>query len=176
MTVYIYIHIFPVFGGCFCVFCLFSSHQVVVAGVVNHPALFHHSGAFPLGVFEGLNHSHQRDVAAGARAARQTGEHRKTHRWIQTSFWRKRTKSKVYSALVQTDIFCVTSPDGSERLVVLLAVRAGTLDVEELVVLLVHAVTAVAVGVAVVHLHRRLGVQTGTGRFCRKSNVWVLDL
>ena len=64
------------------------------------------------------------------------------------------------------------SPDGSERLLVLLAVRARPLDEEQLVlggglVLLVHALTPVAVHVAVVHLHRRLGVQTGTGRFCR---------
>lgn len=40
------------------------SDQVVPAGVVDHPALFDHCGAFPLGVFDGLNHSHQRDVAA----------------------------------------------------------------------------------------------------------------
>lgn len=71
------------------------------------------------------------------------------------------------------------SPDGPERLVVLLAVCAGTLDEEELVfgggqlVLLVHAVAAVAVHIAVVHLHRRLGVQTGTGRFCRDAKSRV---
>jgi len=54
------------------------------------------------------------------------------------------------------------SPGGSGRLVVLLA-----LDGEQLVVLLVQAVAAVAAaGVAVVHLHRGIGVQTaGTGRF-----------
>ena len=46
-----------------------SSHQVVSAGEVNHPPLLHGRGAFPLGVFDGLNHSHQGDVAAGARAA-----------------------------------------------------------------------------------------------------------
>ncbi len=73
------------------------------------------------------------------------------------------------------------SPDGSERLVVLLAVRAGTLDEEELVVgcgelvLLVHAVAAVTVHVTVVHLHRCLGVQTGTGRLCRDTQSRVSD-
>lgn len=49
-------------------------HQVVVAAVVDHPALFHHRGAFPLGVFDRLNDSHQRDVAAGGRA-----KHTHTH-------------------------------------------------------------------------------------------------
>lgn len=43
-------------------------HQVVPVGVVDHPALFDHREAFPLGVFDGLNHSHQGDVTAGARA------------------------------------------------------------------------------------------------------------
>lgn len=69
-----------------------------------------------------------------------------------------------------------SSPDGSERLVVLVGVRAGTLDVEEFVlgrgqlVLLVHAVTAVAVDVTVVDLHRRLRVQAGTGWFCKDGH------
>lgn len=68
------------------------------------------------------------------------------------------------------------SPDGSERLVILISIRAGTLDEEELflrggqLVLLVHAVTAVAVGVTVVHLHGRLRVQTGTGWLCGETN------
>lgn len=48
-----------------------GTHQVVAARVVDHPALFNHCGAFPLGVFDGLNHTHQRDVTAGGRAARQ---------------------------------------------------------------------------------------------------------
>lgn len=47
---------------------LMVPHQVVAAGVVDHPALFHHRGAFPLGVFDGLNQTHQRDVTAGGRA------------------------------------------------------------------------------------------------------------
>lgn len=41
------------------------SHQVVAAGVVDHPALFHHGGALPFRVLDGLNHAHQRDVTAG---------------------------------------------------------------------------------------------------------------
>lgn len=58
-----------------CCVCWMSSHQIVPAGVVNHPALFNHCGAFPLGVFDGLNHAHQRDVTAGGRAAsKQTQE------------------------------------------------------------------------------------------------------
>lgn len=58
-----------------CIYFCVRSHQVVAAGVVHHPALFHHRGAFPLGVFDGLNHAHQRDVAAGARAASQQEEY-----------------------------------------------------------------------------------------------------
>lgn len=50
------------------VFCA-SSHQVVTVGVVHQPAFFNHCGAFSLGVFDGLDHTHQRDVAAGRRAA-----------------------------------------------------------------------------------------------------------
>lgn len=42
-----------------------SLPQVVSAGVVDHPALPHHGGAPPLGLFDGLDHPHQRDVAAG---------------------------------------------------------------------------------------------------------------
>ncbi len=69
------VHVWCIF--CVCMFCI-SSHQVVAAGVVDHPALFNHCGAFPLGVLDGLNHTHQRDVTAGARAAReQTRTHRK---------------------------------------------------------------------------------------------------
>lgn len=58
------------------------------------------------------------------------------------------------------------SPDRSDRLVILLAVCAGTPE-EDLVfggllVLLVHAVTSIAVHIAV-YLHRRLWVHTRTG-------------
>lgn len=37
---------------------------------MNHPALLHHGGAPPLGVFDGLDHPHQWDVAAGGGARR----------------------------------------------------------------------------------------------------------
>lgn len=46
------------------------SYQVVPACVMNHPAFFHHRGAPPLGVFNGLDHPHQWDVAACGGAAR----------------------------------------------------------------------------------------------------------
>lgn len=46
-----------------------QSYQVVPACVMNHPAFFHHRGAPPLGVFNGLDHPHQRDVAACGGAA-----------------------------------------------------------------------------------------------------------
>jgi len=46
----------------------YQSYQVVPACIMNHPALLHHCGAPPLGVFDGLDHPHQRDVAAGGRA------------------------------------------------------------------------------------------------------------
>lgn len=46
----------------------YQSYQVVPARIMNHPALLHHSGAPPLGVFNGLDHPHQRDVAAGGGA------------------------------------------------------------------------------------------------------------
>ena len=44
-------------------------YQSVLAGVVHHPALLHHVAALPLRVFDGLDHSHQRDVVTGGRAA-----------------------------------------------------------------------------------------------------------
>lgn len=57
------------------------SYQVVPACVMNHPAFFHHRGAPPLGVFNGLDHPHQRDVAACGGAARaQTHTQTNTHR------------------------------------------------------------------------------------------------
>lgn len=46
----------------------YQSYQVVPACIMNHPALLHHRGAPPLGVFDGLDHPHQRDVAAGGGA------------------------------------------------------------------------------------------------------------
>lgn len=45
----------------------YQSYQVVPARVMNHPTLFHHSGAPPLCVLNGLDHPHQRDVAARGR-------------------------------------------------------------------------------------------------------------
>lgn len=53
-----------------------QSYQVVPAGVMNHPAFLHHRGAPPLGVFNGLDHPHQRDVAACGGAVR---THTQTH-------------------------------------------------------------------------------------------------
>lgn len=47
----------------------YQSYQVVPARVMNHPALLHHRGAPPLGVFDGLDHPHQRDVGASGGAA-----------------------------------------------------------------------------------------------------------
>lgn len=49
--------------------CTQVKYQRVLAGVVHHPALLHHVAAFPLGVFDGLNHPHQRDVVTGRWAA-----------------------------------------------------------------------------------------------------------
>lgn len=46
----------------------YQSYQVVPARIMNHPALLHHGGAPPLGVFDGLDHPHQRDVAASGGA------------------------------------------------------------------------------------------------------------
>lgn len=48
----------------------YQSYQVVPACIMNHPALLHQSRAPPLGVFDGLDHPHQRDVAASRRARR----------------------------------------------------------------------------------------------------------
>lgn len=142
------------------------SHQAVAAGVVHHPALLHHRGAFPLGVFDGLNHAHQRDVAARGRAARRQTKHRQQYeRWKTPSIF-------------DHSEFCFepASPDGSERLVVLLALhevefvfRSGRL------VLLVHAVASVAADVAVIDLHRGLGVQVGTGGLCRNTRSAVSE-
>ncbi len=77
---------------CVSVFSL-SSHQVVTVCVMNHPAFFHHGGAFPLGVFDGLNYSHQRDVAAGGRAAY---EHTHTH----TGILRNATKNIFKNTII----------------------------------------------------------------------------
>ncbi len=42
-----------------------KSHKIVSTGVVHHPSFFDHSGAPPLGVFDGLDHTHQGDIGAG---------------------------------------------------------------------------------------------------------------
>lgn len=47
-------------------------YQSVLAGVVDHPALFHHIAALPLCVFDRLDDSHQRNVVAGGGALRGT--------------------------------------------------------------------------------------------------------
>lgn len=52
---------------------MFFSHQVVTVGVMHHPPLLHHCGAFPLGVLDRLNNTHQGDVTAGGWA----GYHKK---------------------------------------------------------------------------------------------------
>lgn len=59
-------------GGWVWTFSSTQSYQVVPAGVMNHPAFLHHRGAPPLGVFNGLDHPHQRDVAACGGAVRTT--------------------------------------------------------------------------------------------------------
>lgn len=50
-------------------------YQSVLAGVVDHPALFHHIAALPLCVFDRLDNSHQRNVVAGGGALRGTKKH-----------------------------------------------------------------------------------------------------
>ncbi len=42
-----------------------KSHKIVSTGVVHHPSFFDHSGAPPLGVFDGLDHTHQGNIGAG---------------------------------------------------------------------------------------------------------------
>lgn len=59
----------------------YQSYQVVPARIMNHPAFLHHSGAPPLGVFNGLDHPHQRDVGASGRAT-QTHTHKKEKEMI----------------------------------------------------------------------------------------------
>lgn len=45
-----------------------STYQSVFAGEMHKPAFFHNIAAFPLGVFDRLNHPHKWDVVAGGRA------------------------------------------------------------------------------------------------------------
>lgn len=45
-----------------------STYQRVFAGEMHKPAFFHNTAAFPLGVFDRLNHPHKWDVVAGGRA------------------------------------------------------------------------------------------------------------
>ncbi len=45
-----------------------STYQHVFAGEMHKPAFFHNTAAFPLGVFDRLNHPHKWDVVAGGRA------------------------------------------------------------------------------------------------------------
>lgn len=70
-----------------------------MAGVVDHPALFNHCGAFPLGVFDGLNHTHQRDVSAGGRAA---CEQIKTHRNTNTDILENATTQTIRNIIFLT--------------------------------------------------------------------------
>ena len=70
-----------------------QSYQVVSAGVVDHPALPHHCGAASLAVFDGLDHPHQGDVAAGGGA----GE--PTHMWYE----RTRTHQIIYKMI---EMYC----------------------------------------------------------------------
>lgn len=63
-------HAFSPLGSALLAFCGYQPYQVVSACIMNHPALLHHRGAPPLGVFDRLDHPHQRDVGASGRARR----------------------------------------------------------------------------------------------------------
>lgn len=131
---------------------------------MNHPAFFHHRGAPPLSVLNGLDHPHQRDVAARGGAAERA----------ERVSLPVNTVQQLNLAVMRPNLHIFTTvraPDGLDGLLVRpLSVQQGRVHVKHPLIwggrFLQVIQASAAIQVTTVHLHSVHGgvrVWAGTG-------------